>query len=108
MENPRLIENSTRYYLYNNLKQCHINRVSIYYYVLNIGIFLLFIIITGIILYYCNKNKLTDYEKQQKILKDQQYVLSKIRYYKEDAKTKQESQYSGITGLPYIDMSQKQ
>jgi hypothetical protein len=108
MENPRLIENSARYYLYNTLKQCHTNRVSVYYYVLNIGVFLLFVTITGATLYYCNKTKLSDYDKQQRMLKDQQYVLSKIRYYQDDSKTKRESQYSGITGLPYIDLSQKQ
>lgn len=102
MENPRLIENSARNYLYQTLQKCHTNRVSIYYYVLNIGVFLLFVGIFGLALYYCSKQKLTEYEKQQKILKDQQYVLSKIRYYQEDKKERQRSQISGITDLPYI------
>jgi hypothetical protein len=102
MENPRLIENSARNYLYQTLQKCHTNRVSIYYYVLNIGVFLLFVGVFGLALYYCSKQKLTEYEKQQKLLKDQQYVLSKIRYYQEDKKERQRSQISGITDLPYI------
>jgi hypothetical protein len=100
--NPRLIENSAKNYLFQTLQKCHTNRVSIYYYALNFGVLFLFVGIVGLILYYCSKKKLSDYEKQQKMLKDQQYVLSKIRYYQEDKKQRQQSQVSGITDLPYI------
>jgi hypothetical protein len=100
--NPRLIENSAKNYLFQTLQKCHTNRVSIYYYALNFGVLFLFAGVVGLILYYCSKKKLTDYEKQQKMLKDQQYVLSKIRYYQEDKKERQQSQVSGITDLPYI------
>uniref|UniRef100_A0A6C0JMM2 Uncharacterized protein n=1 Tax=viral metagenome TaxID=1070528 RepID=A0A6C0JMM2_9ZZZZ len=102
MENPRLIENSAKNYLFQTLQKCHNNRVSIYYYALNFGVLFLFVGIICLILYYCSKQKLTDYEKQQKMLKDQQYILSKIRYYQEDKKERQRSQVSGITDLPYI------
>jgi len=100
--NPRLIENSAKNYLFQTLQKCHTNRVSIYYYALNFGVLFLFVGIVGLILYYCSKKKLSDYEKQQKMLKDQQYVLSKIRYYQEDKKERQQSQVTGITDLPYI------
>lgn len=100
--NPRLIENSAKNYLFQTLQKCHTNRVSIYYYALNFGVLFLFVGIVGLILYYCSKKKLSDYEKQQKMLKDQQYVLSKIRYYQQDKKERQQSQVSGITDLPYI------
>lgn len=102
MDQPRLIENSAKNYLFQTLQKCHYNRVSIYYYALNIGVFLLFVGIVGSVLYYCSKQKLTDYDKQQKMLKDQQYIMSKIRYYKEDKKVMRESQVSDITNLPYI------
>jgi hypothetical protein len=102
MDHPRLIENSAKNFLFQTLQKCHSNRVSIYYYSLNFGVLLLFIGAVVLILYYCSKQKLTDYDKQQKILKDQQYILSKIRYYQEDKKEKRESQVSGITDLPYI------
>jgi hypothetical protein len=101
MDNPRLTENSARNYLFQTLQKCHTNRVSIYYYALNFGVLFLFLGIVGLVLYYCSKQKLTEYDKQQKILKDQQYVLSKIRYYQEDKK-QQQTHVSGITDLPYI------
>lgn len=100
MDTTHLIEPSTKNYLFNTLKQCHNHRVSIYYYVLNISIFLLFIIISGTILYYCNKYKLTDVDKKRKMYKDQQYVLSKIRYFQEERK-QNENQMSNITQLPF-------
>jgi hypothetical protein len=103
MDNPNLIESSAKNYLFNNLKQCHNYRVNIYYYALNIGVFLIFVLVFGMTLYYCNKQKMSDYEKQQKTLSDQQYILSKIRYYKDETKHAHESSHSSITNLPIID-----
>ena len=103
MDAPKLIESSTKNYLFNNLKQCHTTRVSVYYYALNISIFILFVGIAGFTLYYCNKQKLTDYEKQQKVLQDQKYVLSKIRYYKEETKHAHQTNSSSITNLPFTE-----
>lgn len=100
MDYPRLIETSAKNYLYQTLQQCHNNRVNIYYYVLNITVFILCVGTACIVLYYCNKEKLSDYEKQQKILRDQKYVLSKIRYYQEEKKTRGETMSTGITQLP--------
>ena len=101
MDQPRLIESSTKNYLFNTLQSCHSTRVSMYYYVLNVGVFIIFAGIAAITLYYCNKQKLTDYDKQQKMMNDQKYVMSKIRYYKEEHKNIQQSQSSSITNLPY-------
>ena len=84
MEYPRLIENTAKNYLYQTLKQCHNNRVTIYYYVFNITIFVLFVSIVGLTLYYCKRNRLSDVEKRKKMLRDQQYVLSKIKFYKDE------------------------
>lgn len=103
MEYPVLIENTTKHYLLNSLKKCHENRVSVYFYVLNFSILAIFICITGFILYSRNKHKLTDYEKKQKMLKDQQYVLSKIRFHKENVRHQNESM-SPITHLPVTEM----
>jgi hypothetical protein len=100
MDTSHLIESTTKNHLFQTLKQCHNHRVSIYYYVLNISIFLLFIVVTGIILYYCNKYKLSDVDKKRKMYKDQQYVLSKIRYFQEERK-QNENQMSNITQLPF-------
>ena len=99
MEYPHLIEPSAKNYLFNTLKQCHDIRIHLYYYVLNIGIFLIFVVIVGYALYYCNKTKLSDYDKSQKMIRDQQYVLSKIRFHQEENK---ERNVSSLTNLPFI------
>jgi len=100
MDTSHLIESTAKNHLFQTLKQCHNHRVSTYYYVLNISIFLLFILITGVILYYCNKYKLSDVDKKRKMYKDQQYVLSKIRYFQEERK-QNENQMSNISQLPF-------
>ena len=81
MEAPKLIETNITGYLHHSLKSCHNNRVKIYSYVLNIGILLIFICIVGVTLYYCYRRKPTAEEQRQKMLRDQEYVLSKIRFY---------------------------
>lgn len=102
MDSPKLIENSIKNYLFTTLQKCHSNRITIYYYALNAGVLILFLGIVGLVLYYCNKNKLSDYEKGQRMLKDQEYVLSKIRYYKQDVKNTTDSAHSSITNLPFV------
>lgn len=100
METSHLIDHSAKNYIYNVLQQCHKNRVSLYYYVLNVGVLILFLGITGAVLWRCNSVKLTDNEKKEKMWKDQQYVLSKIRYFKEENKN---LNYSGINTLPFTE-----
>ena len=103
MDFPKLIDYSTRNYLYQTLSNCHDYRVNLYYYALNIGVFAFFVLIVAAVLYHCYKNKLTDYEREQRNLRDQDYVLSKIRYYQVQSKATQESKMSGITNLPYTE-----
>jgi hypothetical protein len=99
METPRLIEPTARNFLSSTLQKCHDTRITIYTYAFNIIIFVSFVLVFGTALYYCYKNKPTEYEKQQQMLRDQQYILSKIRYYQgvqADRKT------SSITQLPML------
>ena len=98
-DKPVLIEPGVKYFLNETLKQCHNNRVTIYYYVFNITIFVLFVSIVGLTLYYCKKNRLSDVEKRKKMLRDQQYVLSKIKFYKDEV-VEHKSNMSDITALP--------
>jgi hypothetical protein len=97
MENPLLIEYPMKSYLSTILSKCHINRINIYYIVLNVSVFILFISIVGITLYYCYKRKPSAYEYHQKMMKEQEYVLSKIRFYQEQ---NQKANISPITNLP--------
>jgi hypothetical protein len=102
MNSSHLIEPSVKDFLYDTLQKCHSNRVTNYYYALNIGIFLFILLVFGGALYYSNKQKLSEYEQKQIILKDQDYVLSKIRFYQEDKKNRQQAFSSDITNLPTI------
>ena len=86
MEYPRLIEDNVSNYLQNSLKLSHSNRVQIYSFALNAGVVLLFCIICGTFLYYRYQNRPTVYEKQQKMYRDQEYILSKIRFYQTEQK----------------------
>lgn len=101
MNYPSLIDYNSRQHLTNTLQRCHENRTTIYYYALNIGVLVLFCVIFGSALYFCYKNKPTPYEKHQKILKDQEFILSKIRFHQDNYK-QQQNQMSNITNLPFI------
>ena len=102
MNFPQLIENNASSHLQQTLHKCHVNRVNFYYYILNISVLLLFGFVVGIILYFCYTNKPTDYEKQQNTLRDQEFILSKIRFHQENTKQNREHQSSNITDLPFI------
>jgi hypothetical protein len=86
MDSPNLIEENVSYYLQNSLKMSHGKRVQIYSVALNVGLVLLFCLVCGTFLYYCYKSKPTPYERQQKLYRDQQYILSKIRFYQTEQK----------------------
>jgi hypothetical protein len=98
---PRLIENGAYSYMSNVLNKCHDNRVNIYLYALNTGVLILYIGITCLILYYCYITKTTPEENQQKLLREQEYIVSKIKYYKEHQRNI--SSKASITGLPTMD-----
>ena len=99
MEFSKLIEPNVRTYLNTTLQSCRETRTNVYYLVLNIGVFILFIAIFGSILYYSYNNKKSPYELQQKMANDQEYILSKIRFYQS---SKIEETTSKITSLPGI------
>ena len=44
-------------------------------------------------LYYCYTQKPNEYDRQQKLIKDQEYVMSKIRYYQDQRKTNEETNF---------------
>jgi hypothetical protein len=94
---PQLIDNTAKYYLFSTLQKCHLTKTEIYNMALNIIVFALFVVISGSVLYYCSKKKLSPEQLQQKIIRDQQYVLSKIRYYQQENMAKKTSD---ITNLP--------
>jgi len=100
-DRPRLIEPTSKYYMSEILHKCHDTRVSVYQYSLNIGVFIIFIVIVGLVLYYCYRSKLTPEEEYQKKMREQEYVLSKIRVYKDHQRAIHSK--SDITALPTLD-----
>ena len=86
MDYPKLIEGNFVNYLQDNLRSCHENRTKIYSIALNWGIVVVLFLVIGIFLYYRYKERPTPYETQQKMYKDQQYILDRIRFYQSQQK----------------------
>jgi beta-lactamase regulating signal transducer with metallopeptidase domain len=99
-EPPKLIENNMRQYLSSSLKVSHNNRVSAYLTTLNIGIFVGFIVVVSITLYLCRKTRKSPEEEQEKRIREQEYILSKIRFYQQH---QQHINQSNITNLPMFE-----
>ena len=100
MEFPRLIETNVHNYLFDNLQKCHQQKTTLYSWILNTSLFAIFFIVLFTVLYFCRKRKLLPHELEEKQIKEQQYVLSKIREYKME-KTKKPQTMSAITNLPF-------
>lgn len=97
MDKPFLVEPGTKYFLSETLKQSHEFRIKYENYIINIGLFIFFLICLGGLLYYKYKGRLTPLEKQQKEREKQQYILSKIKNFQEN---KRRMHQELITGLP--------
>jgi hypothetical protein len=98
---PRLIETSAKTYMSGILNKCHDTRVSVYLYVLNMGVLIGFCLVVLLVLYYCYKRKMSPEEENQKRLREQEYILSKIKMYKEHQRSI--ASRTSITGLPTTD-----
>ena len=97
MDRPRLIDTQTNEYLHGLLQQCHNNRVETYSYFFNIVVVVVFLSFVSIILYYSFTTKKTPEEKEIDKIKDQKYVLDKIKELQVQRKAHQEL----ITNLPH-------
>ena len=97
---PVLTEPGVKYFLSQTLKQCHIIKNNFHNTVFNVGLFIAFLLILGLILLYKYKGRLTDVEKHKKNQEKQQYILSKIKNLQE---AKRRAHQELITGLPNWD-----
>lgn len=79
MNFPKLIENQTGQYLFQTLQKCHEFRVSRYSFFFNAIILVIFVTSVSLILFLCRKQKKTPEEKKSQSIKDQKYILEKIR-----------------------------
>ena len=96
-DHPNLVENGMKYFLNETLKNCHTFKEEYYNLLFNIGIFmaLLAALICFLVIKY--KGKPTPMERQKKDREKQQYILSKIKIFKEN---RERMHQSLITGLP--------
>lgn len=95
---PSLTEPGVKYFLNQALKQAHLIREQFYNTIFNVGMFLFFILVTGAILVYKYKGKLSSAEIAQKNKEKHQYILEKIKNFQI---AKQRAQQELITGLPH-------
>jgi len=102
VQGPQLIDDSAKMYIDVLLQKSHEVRINRNYTILNVAIVFAFVFIFGGFLYYCYVNKPTKRESNYKIMKDQEFVLSKIRWFKEQNE-KVNKMSSPITGLPTLD-----
>jgi hypothetical protein len=103
---PKLVDPSAIYYLDGALKKSHEIRVKYHRIIWNAGIVCVFVFIIAGFLYYRHKTRPTQQEANYKLIKDQEYVLSKIRYFQEQNQRINESNHtavgSEISGLPVV------
>ena len=98
-----LIDSTTKTFLMTALQNSHETRMKYYSIVFNFAVFIGFILVFGGALYYCYSAKRSPDEINYKMMKDQEYVLSKIRFYQEENKKIKDAakEYSSlITDLP--------
>ena len=103
---PNLIDTNTVQYLRGALKKSHEIRIKYHRAIWNFGIVFSFFFIVACFLYYRYKSRPTQKEANYKLIKDQEYVLSKIRYFQEQNQRINESKRiaggAEISGLPVV------
>jgi hypothetical protein len=97
---PTLVEPGVKYFLNETLHQCHSFKVKHHNLMMNIGIFIGFIVVLCGFLLYKYKGKLTVAEQKQLDEVKKQYILNKI---KNVQISKQRANETLITGLPHWD-----
>jgi hypothetical protein len=76
---PSLIEPGVKSFLGHTLKQCKNYKNKNLSIIYNIGYFLFFVIVIGIILKYKYRGGISSYEKDEKNRKKQEYIVSKLQ-----------------------------
>ena len=99
MEGPRLIENHTKHYLFETLRACHNYRQNSYIFTWNLLIFIIFVAVFGFGLLLCaQRKKMLAENSPNKLQKDQEYILNKIKEMREIERT--QKQMKTMTQLP--------
>ena len=94
-----LIEPNILNNIQDKLMFCHEKKGRIQSWVFNVIGYSLFFIIVILVLYCCRKRKMTPYEEAEKLRRDQDYIMSKIKQYQT---AKRPDNTSAITHLPVV------
>ena len=99
---PSLVDPTTKYFISNQLRECHAYKKSMYIWIVNALVMLGFVGIMGAVLYYKYTTRLTPEERQAKMIHDRQMILNRIHTFQDE---KRRMQVAGeMTKLPVIDM----
>jgi hypothetical protein len=74
-----LTEPGIKQYFQDSFEKCKEYKLNYYTTVVNIGLFIVFILILGGVLYMKKKDKLTPQQKKKKEEEDRQYIIQKIK-----------------------------
>jgi hypothetical protein len=97
-EKPQLTEPGIKFFLNETLKQCHIYKINYNNILINVGLFVIFLLILGAILFYKYKGRLTQVEKERANKEKQEYILSTIKTFQEAKRTAHQELISGLPG----------
>jgi len=97
IDKPILVEPGARFFFSQSLHNCHKVKKSYMNKLINVGLFVLFVIIITVILLSMYKGKPTLYEKNEKTEKERLYILNQIKTMQLD---KQRERNQLITNLP--------
>lgn len=104
---PHLIDSGAQHYLKHTLQKCYEFRCTYYATLFNVAVFTVFVVVSSMILYYCYLTKRQNhvYNQGYKHLRDEEYILSKIKFYQNEQKrieAKKNESASQIDSLPYV------
>lgn len=74
-----LTEPGIKQYFEESFQKCKEYKLNYYTTVVNIGLFIAFVLILGGVLYMKKKEKLTPQQKRKKEEEDRQYIMQKIK-----------------------------
>ena len=97
IDKPILVEPGASFFFSQSLHNCHEVKKSYMNKLINVGLFVLFVIIITVILLSMYKGKPTLYEKNEKTEKERLYILNQIKTMQLD---KQRERNQLITNLP--------
>lgn len=92
---PSLVEPGVKYFFNATLHQCKLIKEKHYNFLFNLGLFILFFLILGLVLYYKYKGNISKEQIEIKQRQQQEYIISKLRLFQDMKK-----ENTLITDLP--------